>query len=249
MLDLAPRIEDLEPIESASNDELRSPLQLERLRRALAHAYANVAHYRASFDAAGVHPEDCRSLEDIGRFPFTTKEDLRATYPFGMFAVPEDQVTRIHASSGTTGRPTVVGYAEAKTSTSGPTSSRARSEPRAGGRETDVPRRVRLRALHRRPRSALWSGATRLHRGSGVRRHDRAAGAADPRPRARHHHGHALLHARDFSTSSSGKAIDPAATSLKVGDLRRGALDGGDARRDRGSGSTCMPSTSTACRR
>ena len=109
MLDLAPRIEDLEPIESASSDALRS-LQLERLRRALAHAYANVAHYRASFDAAGVHPEDCHSLEDLGRFPFTAKEDLRAAYPFGMFAVPEDQVARIHASSGTTGRPTVVGY-------------------------------------------------------------------------------------------------------------------------------------------
>jgi phenylacetate-CoA ligase len=99
----------LEPIERASVDELRA-LQLERLRWSLDHAYRNVAHYRAKFDAAGVRPEDLRSLEDLARFPFTTKADLRETYPFGMFAVPREQVVRIHASSGTTGKPTVVGY-------------------------------------------------------------------------------------------------------------------------------------------
>ncbi|MDB5710413.1 MAG: phenylacetate-CoA ligase [Sphingomonas bacterium] len=87
-------------------------LQLERLRWSLGHAYDNSPHYRAAFDAAGVTPADLRSLDDLARFPFTTKADLRATYPFGMFAVPIEQVSRIHASSGTTGKPTVVGYTE-----------------------------------------------------------------------------------------------------------------------------------------
>ena len=99
----------LEPIEKASVDELRA-LQLERLRWSVAHAYANVPHYRAAFDAAGVHPDDVRDLADLARLPFTTKGDLREQYPFGMFAVPREQVSRIHASSGTTGRATVVGY-------------------------------------------------------------------------------------------------------------------------------------------
>jgi phenylacetate-CoA ligase len=99
----------LEPIEKCSADELRS-LQLERLRWSLRHAYENVPRYRRKFEAAGVKPEDCRSLQDLARFPFTTKADLRETYPFGMFAVPMDKVVRIHASSGTTGKPTVVGY-------------------------------------------------------------------------------------------------------------------------------------------
>jgi phenylacetate-CoA ligase len=99
----------LDPIERASVDELRA-LQLERLRWSLKHAYENVHHYRMKFDAAGVRPEDLKSLSDLARFPFTSKNDLRATYPFGMFAVPREQVVRIHASSGTTGKPTVVGY-------------------------------------------------------------------------------------------------------------------------------------------
>jgi phenylacetate-CoA ligase len=92
-----------------SLDELRA-LQLERLRQTLHHAYAHVPHYRRSFDAAGVHPDDCRDLSDLAKFPTTSKADLRENYPFGMFAVPQDQVRRIHASSGTTGKPTVVGY-------------------------------------------------------------------------------------------------------------------------------------------
>jgi phenylacetate-CoA ligase len=100
---------ELEPIETASRDELAA-LQLKRLRWSLAHAYDNVPHYRRKFDAAGVHPRDLKSLADLGRFPFTTKGDLRDNYPFGMFAVPREQVVRIHASSGTTGKPTVVGY-------------------------------------------------------------------------------------------------------------------------------------------
>ena len=99
----------LEPIEKAPAGELKR-LQLERLQWSLRHAYENVPHYRAKFDAAGVRPQDCRALEDLAKFPFTTKADLRETYPFGMFAVPMDKVVRIHASSGTTGKPTVVGY-------------------------------------------------------------------------------------------------------------------------------------------
>jgi phenylacetate-CoA ligase len=87
-------------------------LQLERLRSSLRHAYEHVPFYRESFDKAGVHPDDCRSLEDLARFPFTTKADLRENYPYGMFAVPRDRVRRIHASSGTTGRPTIVGYTD-----------------------------------------------------------------------------------------------------------------------------------------
>ncbi len=100
---------DLEPIETASRDELQA-LQLQRLRWTLQHAYDHVPHYRAAFDAKGVHPSDCRTLADLAKFPLTTKADLRANYPFGMFAVPREQVLRIHASSGTTGKPTVVGY-------------------------------------------------------------------------------------------------------------------------------------------
>ncbi|GAA1299767.1 phenylacetate--CoA ligase [Streptomyces sanglieri] len=99
----------LDEAERLGRDELEA-LQLERLRATLRHAYENVGHYRAAFDRAGLRPDDCRTLADLARFPFTTKADLRDNYPFGMFAVPEEQVSRIHASSGTTGRPTVVGY-------------------------------------------------------------------------------------------------------------------------------------------
>ncbi|MGX1683027.1 phenylacetate--CoA ligase PaaK [Streptomyces althioticus] len=101
----------LDPAERLDLDGLRA-LQLERLRNSLRHAYENVPFYRESFDQAGVHPDDCRSLSDLSRFPFTTKADLRANYPYGMFAVPQERIRRLHASSGTTGRPTVVGYTE-----------------------------------------------------------------------------------------------------------------------------------------
>lgn len=96
-------------IETASLDELHA-LQLGRMKDVIRHAYEHVPHYRRRFDAAGVHPDDLRQLDDIARFPFTTKEDLRQNYPFGMFAVPMEQIVRIHASSGTTGKPTVCGY-------------------------------------------------------------------------------------------------------------------------------------------
>jgi phenylacetate-CoA ligase len=107
--DLTPDKKDLNPIEIASRDEI-SGLQLRRMKWSLKHAYENVPHYKASFDAAGVHPDDLKDLSDLRKFPFTSKDDLRANYPYGMFAVPMDKIVRIHASSGTTGKPTVVGY-------------------------------------------------------------------------------------------------------------------------------------------
>ena len=112
MKDLSPKPGDLSAIETASRDEIEA-LQLERMRWSLTHAYTNVPHYKQSFDAAGVHPDDLKSLADLARFPFTLKTDLRSNYPFGLFAVPRSQVNRIHASSGTTGQPTVEGYTKA----------------------------------------------------------------------------------------------------------------------------------------
>lgn len=109
MKDLSPRKEELDPIEIASIDEIRA-LQLERLKWSVRHAYENVPMYRQRFDAAGVHPDDLKQLSDLAKFPFTYKSDLRDNYPFGLFAVPRDQIIRVHASSGTTGKPTVVGY-------------------------------------------------------------------------------------------------------------------------------------------
>ncbi|XDA99975.1 phenylacetate--CoA ligase PaaK [Sulfitobacter sp. LCG007] len=111
MKDLTPAEADLEPIEIASRDEIGA-LQLERLKWSLRHAYDNVPMYRERFDAAGVHPDDVTDLGDLAKFPFTTKADLRDNYPFGLFAVPRERIVRIHASSGTTGKPTVVGYTE-----------------------------------------------------------------------------------------------------------------------------------------
>jgi phenylacetate-CoA ligase len=134
MQDRSPRPEDLDPIERASVDELRA-LQLRRLQWSLRHAYDNVPHYRSAFEAAGVHPDDCRALEDLGRFPFTAKADLRDNYPFGMFAVPREQVSRIHASSGTTGKATVVGYTAEDIRTW--SSVMARSIRASGGRPGD----------------------------------------------------------------------------------------------------------------
>jgi phenylacetate-CoA ligase len=108
-INLMPARESFDPIETASRDEIAA-LQLDRLKWTLNHAYSNVAHYKKAFDKAGVHPSDLKALDDLPKFPFTTKDDLRAHYPFGMFAIPRDQALRVHASSGTTGKPTVVGY-------------------------------------------------------------------------------------------------------------------------------------------
>ena len=126
--------DQLEPIETASSDELHA-LQLDRFKATLTRACERVPHYRKKFEAAGVHPGDLKSLNDIAHFPFTTKDDLRQNYPFGMFAVPMDEIVRVHASSGTTGKPTVVGYTRGDIDTW--SLLMARSIRAAGGRSTD----------------------------------------------------------------------------------------------------------------
>ena len=135
MIRILSQAASLEPIEKASRDELQA-LQLVRLKKTLHHVYTNVDHYRRSFDAAGIHPTDLRELSDLRRFPFTTKKDLRDNYPFGLLAVPRSQVSRIHASSGTTGKPTVVGYTAADIDNWA--NLVARSIRAAGGRRGDM---------------------------------------------------------------------------------------------------------------
>jgi phenylacetate-CoA ligase len=146
---------ELEPIETASVDELRA-LQLDRLRWTVRHAYDHVPHYRAAFDAAGVHPDDVRELADLAKLPFTAKADLRANYPYGMFAVPREQVSRIHASSGTTGQPTVVGYTAEDLDTWATVM--ARSIRAAGGRPGDI--------LHNAYGYGLFTGGLGAHAGA-----------------------------------------------------------------------------------
>src|SRR6202167_1078152 len=146
---------ELEPIETASVDELRA-LQLERLRWSLRHAYDNVPYYRAMFDVAAVHPDDLKDLADLAKFPFTTKASLRDNYPFGMFAVPREQVSRIHASSGTTGRPTVVGYTRDDLDTWATVM--ARSIRAAGGRPGHI--------LHNAYGYGLFTGGLGAHYGA-----------------------------------------------------------------------------------
>lgn len=145
----------LDAIETASEDELRS-VQLQRLKWSLQHAYDNVAHYKASFDAAGVHPNDLKQLSDLSKFPFTSKQDLRDNYPFGLFAVPRRQVSRIHASSGTTGKPTVVGYTAKDIDTWANVV--ARSIRAAGGRAGDM--------LHNAFGYGLFTGGLGIHYGA-----------------------------------------------------------------------------------
>src|SRR5262245_56087100 len=147
-------VNQIEPIEKAGVDELRS-LQLARLKDALHICYERVAHYRRKFDAAGVHPGDLRQLGDLARFPFTTKDDLRQNYPFGMFAVPMEQIVRVHASSGTTGKPTVVGYTRHDIETW--SLLMARSIRAAGGRSTDK--------IHNAYGYGLFTGGLGMHYG------------------------------------------------------------------------------------
>ncbi|MEL6239743.1 MAG: phenylacetate--CoA ligase PaaK [Pseudomonadota bacterium] len=155
MKDLTPDRSTLDPIEIASRDEIEG-MQLERLKWSLLHAYENVPHYKASFDAAGVHPDDLKQLGDLSRFPFTVKQDLRDNYPFGMFAVPRDQVARIHASSGTTGQPTVVGYTKNDLAVWG--SVVARSLRASGLRPGDL--------LHNAYGYGLFTGGLGIHLGA-----------------------------------------------------------------------------------
>ena len=141
-----------EPIETASIDELRT-LQTERLQSTLHNAYANIDHYTRAFDAAGVHPDDVTSLDDLARLPFLVKDDLREAYPFGMFAVPREDLVRVHASSGTTGKPTVVGYTAADIDTWATVM--ARSLFAAGGRPGDL--------LHNAYGYGLFTGGLGAH--------------------------------------------------------------------------------------
>jgi phenylacetate-CoA ligase len=155
MLDLTPRHADLEPIEIAPVPVIRE-VQLARLKWSVRHAYENVPHYRTAFDAAGVRPEDIQSLADLARVPFTVKADLRATYPFGLLAVPREQLARVHASSGTTGKPTVVGYTAEDVATWA--SVVARSLRAAGAR--------RGMMLHNAYGYGLFTGGLGLHHGA-----------------------------------------------------------------------------------
>jgi phenylacetate-CoA ligase len=155
VLDLTPRKGDLDPIETASRDEIAG-LQLARLSKTLRHVYANVPHYRQAFDARGVGPQDLKSLADLAKFPFTTKAELRGNYPFGLFAVPRERILRIHASSGTTGKATVVGYTKADIETWA--SLVARSIRAAGGRPG--------MRLHNAYGYGLFTGGLGLHYGA-----------------------------------------------------------------------------------
>jgi phenylacetate-CoA ligase len=155
MKDLTPPKSSLDPIEIASRDEIEA-LQLERMKWSLRHAYDNVPFYKASFDAAGMHPDDLKSLSDLAKFPFTVKTDLRDNYPFKMFAVPREKVARIHASSGTTGQPTVVGYTQ--TDLENWASVVARSLRAAGMRPGDM--------LHNAYGYGLFTGGLGIHLGA-----------------------------------------------------------------------------------
>jgi phenylacetate-CoA ligase len=155
MKDLTPPKSSLDPIEIASRDEIEA-LQLERMKWSLRHAYDNVPFYKASFDAAGMHPDDLKSLSDLAKFPFTVKTDLRDNYPFKMFAVPREKVARIHASSGTTGQPTVVGYTH--TDLENWASVVARSLRAAGMRPGDM--------LHNAYGYGLFTGGLGIHLGA-----------------------------------------------------------------------------------
>ncbi len=204
----------LDAIETASRDELQA-LQLERLRWSLRHAYDHVPHYRAAFDAKGVHPDDLTSLADLAKFPFTSKDDLRQNYPFGMFAVPREQVVRVHASSGTTGKPTVVGYTQRDIDTwSGLV---ARSIHASGGRAGDI--------VHVAYGYGLFTGGLGAHYGA-----ERLGCTVIPMSGGQTEKQVQLI--RDFSpdiimvTPSymlnlieefERQGVDPAASSLKIG--------------------------------
>ena len=190
-----PSADELDPIETASRDEIAA-LQLDRLRATLRHAYDNVAHYKTSFDDAGASPADLKSLDDLAQFPFTVKDDLRLNYPFDLFAVPRARVIRIHASSGTTGIPTVVGYTRADLDMWAGLV--ARCLRASGARPGDM--------VHVAYGYGLFTGGlglhggrreAGLHRGPGVGRVHRASGRDDLRLRAPGHCRDAVLHAGD----------------------------------------------------
>ncbi len=203
-----------EPIETAAASQLQT-LQLNRLRTTLSHAYAHVPHYKNAWDAADAHPEKVRCLEDLRQFPFTTKEDLRQNYPFGMFAVPMEKVVRIHASSGTTGKPTVVGYT--KEDIDHWASLCARSIHAAGGRQNDK--------IHIAYGYGLFTGGLGAHYGA-----ERLGATAIPMSGGQTPRQVQLIH--DFepdiimctpsymlniADEFERQGLDPAKSSLKVG--------------------------------
>jgi len=205
---------DLEPIERASRDEI-SGLQMQRLRATLDHVYRNVGHYRRAFDAAGVAPEDLHELSDLRHFPLTDKKDLRDNYPYGMFAVPREQICRIHASSGTTGKPTVVGYTAQDIETWA--SLVARSIRAAGGRAGDI--------IHIAYGYGLFTGGLGAHYGaeragctvipvSGGQTERQVRLICDLRP-------HIIMVTPSYMMNIVDEfvrqGLDPAASSLKVG--------------------------------
>ena len=214
-----PKPGDLEPIEKASRDEVAA-VQLQRLKWSLKHAYDNVPHYRKKFDAAGVRPEDLKQLSDLAKFPFTTKQDLRENYPFNMFAVPRERIARLHASSGTTGKPTVVGYTKADLAVWADVM--ARSIFAAGGRPGDL--------LHNTYGYGLFTGGLGFHYGaerlgctvipmSGGQTEKQVQLIADFKPRIVCCTPSYLLTLAD---GFAEQGIDPAATSLAL------ALAGGE---------------------
>ena len=237
--------EDLDPIETASLDELRS-LQTERLRATIQHTYANVAHYREAWDAAGVHPDDVRELSDLAKLPLTSKADLRANYPFGMFAVPREQVVRVHASSGTTGQPTVVGYTAEDVDMWA--SVMARSIRAAGGRPGDV--------LHNAYGYGLFTGGLGAHYGAeklGCTVVPVSGGMTERQVRLISDFGPRIImvtpsYMLAIVDEMRRQGLDPRESSLQIGifgaepwtDQMRGEMEGSSA---------STRSTSTGCRR
>ena len=244
MLDLTPRCGDLDPIEIASRDEIAA-LQLERLKHTLRHVYDNVAHYRKAFDAAGVHPDALHSLADIGKLPFTTKADLRDTYPFGLFAAARERDVRLHASSGTTGKPIVVAYTQRRHRHLDQVMVRDPRRRRARARRYR-PERLRLRPVHRRPRPALRRRGAGRHGDPHLRRQHGAPDHGDEGLRPDGHCTpsyflHLLIAGRGEMGSTADCCWKWAFSAPSPG--RRPCA----ARSKQAAAST--PTTSTACRR
>jgi phenylacetate-CoA ligase len=210
----ASRKAGLDAVEHASADELAA-LQFERMRWSLGHAYEHVPHYKAAFDAAGVHPGDLKHLSDISRFPFTTKQDLRSQYPFGMFAVPREKVARIHASSGTTGQPTVVGYTARDIATWADLV--ARSIWAAGGRPGDI--------VHVAYGYGLFTGGLGAHYGAeklGCSVVPMSGGQTEKQVRLIHDFGPRVIMVTpsyfcNILEEMTRQGLDPHGSSLKVG--------------------------------
>ena len=222
-------------------------LQRDRLRTLAAYVYERVGLYRERFDEAGVQPDQIRSLDDLRRLPFTRKSDLRDHYPFGLFAVPREEVVRIHCSSGTTGKPTVVGYTRADVELFAEVNARSLAMLGARARD-DVPQRARLRAVHRRTRLPLRRRAARDDGRARLGRDDRAAAGVDHRLPARGDHLHAELRAHaGAGVREAGHRARRDQPALRG--RRRRAVDGVDAGRDRPRPRRAHARTPTACRR